>query len=102
VVVVSRTYALDAPRNNWLDRALCVDYPDMWSSAKPDDIAMAMHVCVRHCPVRAECAALGESTPRDLRRGVIYGGRRYLDKNGELDVEERVLHRSCARCRDGR
>lgn len=96
-------YGLTLDRGeDWRTHGLCSENPDMWCSPRGDSIALAQHTCWKHCPVRRQCAAEGEKTPRELRRGVIYGGHRFIDQNGELDRSTYLLHRSCSRCRDER
>ncbi|HEX6970242.1 MAG TPA: hypothetical protein VF174_15715 [Micromonosporaceae bacterium] len=96
-------YGLTLDRGgDWRVRGLCTESPDMWCSSDRDAIALAQHTCFTHCTVWQQCAAEGEATPPDRRRGVIYGGARYLDHSGNRDRDTYVLRRSCARCRDGR
>lgn len=44
----------------------------------------AAHVCVAHCPVKSECAELGELVPNSLRRNAVYGGRKYTSDGRKL------------------
>jgi hypothetical protein len=98
--VTRSAYALDTPRGvDWRTRGACGDNPDLWSSTVPAALGMAVHICVRHCPVRFVCAREGQATPPHLRRGVVYGGRVYNQHGAPIGHPNLIpeVHR-CGRC----
>ena len=81
-------YGLDTPRGeHWGDRAACagpkVD-PEWWwpveHTLAAANTRLAVHICRRHCPVRAQCDAAARQVPQ--RHPVVVGGRRYVANGG--------------------
>jgi hypothetical protein len=96
---VKSAYGLDTPRGTpWQEQALCQENPDMWSSPHTEVLSVALHICWTHCPVRLKCSQEGRRTPRELRRGVVYGGRYFSADKGELDPRQRLTASRCGRC----
>lgn len=64
----------------WQRHARCraVGDPDLWS--RPAGFAWAVHECLRHCPVLAECAAWAEDCGE--WEGIVVGGQRWAARTG--------------------
>jgi hypothetical protein len=79
----------------WMMQAACrrpeVD-KDWWTSVRLEDKSKARHVCVMHCPVRAQCAA--DIPPSDCQTiaGVSFNSR------GEAMGHQPKINISCDIC----
>jgi hypothetical protein len=93
------TATLDNPRA-WERQAMCAVDPDLFHSnvriAAWGKVAEARHICLRHCPVREQCArAIGPM------RGAVVGGV-YYNADGEQSAYQPLATR-CRLCtRDAR
>lgn len=77
-------WGLETERPVWQTRARCaqpdVD-PDMWHSVLAGELAEAAHICLKHCPVLAECAGL-DSVPSGGVQAGQYWPQRGVDRPG--------------------
>jgi hypothetical protein len=73
-VTAGTAYGLDSPRDaaGWWERGACtrVD-PDLHASVRWVDRAEALHICLTHCPVLAQCRADALARPY---RSMVVGG----------------------------
>lgn len=71
------------PGLDWRQQALCRHDPDLFTTAWRDGpgrarAGQAIHVCLRHCPVLADCEALAA---QERPRGIVQAGQRWpVDK----------------------
>lgn len=76
--------------------------PDWWSADSWSDRGLAVHECVRHCPVRAWCTRDLELHPRrvggTVRNGVFYVTTK-LGPQPSAGQPDEVLCGSCERKR---
>ncbi len=88
-------YGLTLPRDeDWRLHGLCRENPDLWTSPAMADIHRAMHICVRHCPVKQQCRAEGEQI-QDL--GSVYGGVYYSRRGATTTVPPLIRCGWCVR-----
>jgi hypothetical protein len=62
------------PPTSWETRAACRQNPDLWASGFTHQRALAIHVCVTHCPVYRQCGAgvAVRPCPGTVQAGVLY------------------------------
>lgn len=79
------------PSYPWMRQAVCTqENPDLWTDPYSAVRAVAMHICLTHCPVLAECAQLPPL------RGTVLAGIAY---NDSADVEPlKMQPRPARRC----
>lgn len=81
----------------WRRRGVCsqpTEDPEMWSTPVARQRRAAMHRCLEHCPVLAECEAF--VTPSS---GVVVAGVAHGERSGKpLKVDRRLPDERCPRC----
>jgi len=82
---------------DWRTRALCRLNPDLWTTRSVAMVALAIHICRRHCPVRAECAQDAAETDRFHLVEVVCAGVSY--GNNGLPTTRQTAASVCASCR---
>lgn len=86
----------------WPHRGVCFDQPDMWvgnnlrrgAAQRAEYVA---HICLRHCPVLAECRRDYRDLPRDHRRGVVIAGQIY-NADGDPGPKGKWTRPGCPTC----
>jgi hypothetical protein len=80
---------------HWSKRAACRDEPDMWSDESTAVRRIALHICLDHCTVYAQCAAL--KPPEGGHRSIVIGGQSYGSDGRPMPKATPVA--VCHRCR---
>ena len=82
---------------HWSTRGLCRLNPDMWTTRSVAMVALALHICRRHCPVRTECAQDAAEADRFRLVEVVCAGVSY--GNDGRPTTRQTAANACGSCR---